>query len=53
MKNIRKLMLNQETLRNLNGFATDDFLAVGPPHTHASICNICIPPSNSPDCTPA
>jgi hypothetical protein len=54
MKNIRKLTLSQETLRNMNGFTPDDLLVTGfPCHTQASICNICIPPTESPNCNPA
>jgi hypothetical protein len=50
MKDVLKLMLNQETLRHLNGFSADALL---PLQTQASICNICIPPTESPNCNPA
>jgi hypothetical protein len=56
MKKFQKLTLYQETLGKLTGFDQTDFLASTPagcPSQHISLCNACIPPTETPNCNPA
>jgi|GEM_PF-6199484 hypothetical protein len=57
MNKFQKLTLHQETLGNLSGFDQTGFLASIPPagcHSQqVSLCNACIPPTETPNCNPA